>query len=176
MDPIVKCTCPWLLMMLCCVLWCTEAGSSGPTAGPGPDAGTAAAGQPAEGMAPTAATPIALTGVESPADATERAKTDTKGDKPQHNALADDAAHAWSWFARGQGAPRLAGGILSSTVMTRPILPGHLLQPGDKVRVVAWGGLTINTDVLVDDAGNLPIPEFGLVPRCCIPMSSRPRQ
>lgn len=74
-------------------------------------------------------------------------------------------ANAWSWFSRSQEARRLGENILKGMGSNpRPVTADYLIQPGDIVRIVAWGGATINVPVPIDAAGNLPVPEFGMVP------------
>lgn len=75
-------------------------------------------------------------------------------------------ATAWSWFGRSQPVVRLGYSLFERTVsgQGRALAADYRVQPGDLVRLVAWGGVQLNVVVPVDAQGNLGTPEHGMVP------------
>jgi protein involved in polysaccharide export with SLBB domain len=75
-------------------------------------------------------------------------------------------ATAWSWFGRSQPVVRLGYSLLERPVsgQGRALAADYRVQPGDLVRLVAWGGVQLNVLVPVDAQGNLGTPEHGMVP------------
>jgi protein involved in polysaccharide export with SLBB domain len=56
-------------------------------------------------------------------------------------------------------------GGTSATAQLPPSVPAsYRLTPGDQIRIVTWGGPTLNEVLFVDNAGQLPLPGFGVVP------------
>ena len=49
-------------------------------------------------------------------------------------------------------------------MQARPLGPDYRLRPGDRVRIVTWGGVALNDLVLVDATGSLAAPGFGAIP------------
>lgn len=68
------------------------------------------------------------------------------------------------WFERGNQLPRLAHGLTTGRVAARPIGIDYRLRPGDRVRLVTWGGSALNELVIVDGNGSLAAPGFGAIP------------
>ena len=117
-----------------------------------------AAAEPPEGM-PKAATgwvspaaPAALTALPPPPVVTQS--------EPERWAT------PWSWFNRSQPVARLGAAVLEAPPawQGRTVPSDYRLQPGDQVRIVAWGGAPMNLVVPVDASGNLGLPEHGVVP------------
>lgn len=75
-------------------------------------------------------------------------------------------ATAWSWFGRSQPVVRLGYSLFERSVsgQGRALAADYRIQPGDLVRLVAWGGVQLNVVVPVDAQGNLGTPEHGMVP------------
>lgn len=84
--------------------------------------------------------------------------------RPQSDA--QQWATAWSWFGRSQPVVRLGYSLFERTVsgQGRALAADYRIQPGDLVRLVAWGGVQLNVVVPVDAQGNLGTPEHGMVP------------
>ena len=76
------------------------------------------------------------------------------------------SVNAWSWFSRARVTVRLGHSLLERAVSGhgRAVAVDYRLQPGDLLRVVAWGGVQVNTLLPVDAQGNLGLPEHGVVP------------
>jgi len=68
--------------------------------------------------------------------------------------------------ARGERPPPLGAEIFTGEAPTySPIIvdPSYVLQPGDRVRVSLYGGVTQDAEMTVDSAGNIVIPNVGPV-------------
>ena len=91
----------------------------------------------------------------------------TDGSYPQplpSKAAVDLDALALRWTDRGVHLPRLGQQLTEGRLAPRPIGAEYRLKPGDRLRLVTWGGTAQNEVVLVDPSGLLAIPGFGAVP------------
>lgn len=125
-------------------------------------AAVAPAGQPAAG---------AVAPVEGPAPVANPADP-IAGEAPAEGPVSDNPVGARlvggvpdeAWFERGVRRGRLAQGLTTGRVAARPIGADYRLRPGDRVRLVTWGGSSLNELVIVDANGSLAAPGFGAIP------------
>ncbi len=68
------------------------------------------------------------------------------------------------WMDRSVHPTRLAANLFRKDAPPRQPSLAHCLQPGDSVRVVAWGGPPINDTLVVTQEGDLGLPGIGVLP------------
>ena len=69
------------------------------------------------------------------------------------------------WRDRRFALPRLSAALLSRDPVHQPVVSAdYQLRPGDQVRLLAWGGISINVVLPVLPNGSVAIPELGSVP------------
>ncbi len=128
----------------------------------------APAGQEATTTVP-GGSPPAVAPVMAPAKApttTQQVRADLLKPKPpaagERGGPASTSAEPW--LERSLRLPRLAASLIRENLQPRPISVDYHLVPGDRVRLVTWGGVQINQQVPVDAAGTLAIPGVGAIP------------
>ena len=67
-------------------------------------------------------------------------------DTERRTGLVDDDE---PWLDRDYHQPRLAAELVRGSPLPRPAGPGYRIQPGDTLRVVSWGGATIDRKSVV---------------------------
>ncbi len=165
-----------LFLMFCCLstLWSAESPrGSGDTHAA--DTRTRAADARAAAMAagmvlPTdlgAARALVRPAATIPAEAAvdkEDAEPETYPQQLSSEPKVDLEALALQWTDRSVHLPRLGQPLTEGRLAPRPIGAEYRLKPGDRLRLVTWGGTAENEVVLVDPSGSLAIPGFGAVP------------
>lgn len=122
----------------------------------------AATAEPAE--EPVADVPQQTVAVPMDRTAAEQEEPEEEDEDPLAAALALEAEDPDAWLARDHVLPRIGADLIAEEPLPRPIPPDYRLQPGDVVRVVTWGGTTVNDALAVGPGGNLGVPGFGAVP------------